>query len=100
MKTLKFKGRNLQYLRDSFSIHGGVIYQTHFYEGNKIITKRRFGIIGPKIKVEVPNYIFTIEADCNNPKLNKLWWNKKIEKKLKLYERDKNWKSLFVTQVF
>ena len=92
MQTIKieFKGvlRELQYEAVT-EINEGLLFSwTNLYEGTEIITKRKYWLFGPEIKIEQPKKIFKLYGvDITSSEYTKKDIRLKLLRKLELLER-------------
>lgn len=88
MRTINVDGRKLSYtLKPSEGSYGLIFYETEFFEGVKLVTKKKYLLFGPEITIEEPNKIFTISRNIENPELSKEECKKIIKKHLSIYDR-------------
>jgi hypothetical protein len=64
-------------------------YETVFYEGEETYTRRKYFLFGEKITKVRPKEVFTIYQNANDPNIDKKWWLKAIEEKIKYLNRKK-----------
>ena len=89
MKTITISGREFQYQIFWYDGEYGGYAETIFYHGTETETKRKFWLFGPMITVEVPIEVFKFEGNVESVHFTKEELRKKLEKKVKLLDRQK-----------
>lgn len=90
MKEISVDGRNLKYkITISEGEYGYFFHETHFFEGTVKKKRKKYLIFGPTIEKEVPNLIFKIYKNIENPKISKEECKNIILKELLIYDRKK-----------
>ena len=88
MKTIEINGRTLEYeVFSDCNEYDGLTYETAFYEGTKIERRKKYLLFGPVITKIVPNEIFRLFLNIEDPGYTKDDIRRKIERKLELLER-------------
>ena len=89
MKTINVNGRIFEY--EIFSEYNEcyTYYWTEFYEGSKLITRKKYWVFGKIISEYVPNYMFTLDFNIESPNYTKNEVRKKIERQIELLNRKK-----------
>jgi len=87
MKTLDVNGRTLQYEVCFYNSEFGCDEYTEFFEGTKSRTFRKYLLFGPKITKLVPNKVFELSINIEDPCFTKQEIRSRIEKQIELLER-------------
>jgi hypothetical protein len=88
MKTINYHGREFQYeIFSDCNEYDGLTYETEFYEGTEMVTKRKYWLFGPKITVEQPKLIFKLYIDIEDETYTKQDIRDKIRRKVELLNR-------------
>jgi hypothetical protein len=91
MKEINIDGRILKYQLMCDCDEYGTWEWTEFYEGTEIVTKTVrsgwFDLFGTRVQVEKPKLIFTIEMSCDDDRITKEEWRKRILRELSLLNR-------------
>ena len=88
MKTINYYGREFQYeIFSDCNEYDGLTYETEFYEGTEMVTKRKYWLFGPEITVEQPKLIFKLYLDIEDETYTKQDIRDKIRRKVELLNR-------------
>ena len=88
MKTINYHGREFQYeIFSDYNEYDGLTYETEFYEGTEMVTKRKYWLFGPEITVEQPKLIFKLYIDIEDETYTKQDIRDKIRRKVELLNR-------------
>lgn len=87
MKTLDINGRKINYEVLYDVSEYGETYETVFYEGTKITTRKKYYLFGEKISKEVPREIFRLYFNIEDERKTKRDIRSRIERELELLGR-------------
>ncbi len=87
MNSIKINGRTLEYEVFYDVSEYGETYETAFYEGTKTERRKKYLLFGPTIEKTVPNEIFKLYLNIEDPGYTKDDIRRKIERALELLER-------------
>lgn len=87
MKKITISGREFQYQNFWYESEFGDYAKTTFYQGTKTETYRKYWLFGPMITVEVPIEVFVFDDDIESNRFTKEELRQKLEKKVKLLDR-------------
>ncbi len=95
MKEITINNKTYSY--ETFDYYSGVYYDssykvTNFYDGVKTVYKNRWSWKKwrfEKYEKIIPNLVFSIDKDSDDPLLSKEFWRDIISEKIKLLDRKK-----------
>ncbi len=88
MKTLTINNYTFKYeIFSDVSELDGVYYWTNFYQGEEVITRKKFWLFGEKITETKPKLVFKINENIESEKFTKEDIRAMILRKVQLMER-------------
>lgn len=87
MKTIEINGRKIQYEVLYDVSEYGDTYETVFYEGTQIVSKKKYLLFGETITKEVPREIFRLYFNIEDEGRTKSETRTIIERRLELLDR-------------
>ena len=87
MKTIEINGRKIQYEVLYDVSEYGDTYETVFYEGTQIVSKKKYLLFGETITKEVPYEIFRLYFNIEDEGRTKSETRAIIERRLELLDR-------------
>lgn len=87
MKTIEINGRKIQYEVLYDVSEYGDTYETVFYEGTQIVSKKKYLLFGETITKEVPREIFRLYFNIEDEGRTKSETRAIIERRLELLDR-------------
>jgi hypothetical protein len=88
MKELEIRGRKYQYeIFSDCNEYDGLTYETEFYQGTKIVSKRKYLLFGKRIVKEIPKFAFKVFFNIEDPSFTKSFVRAAVEKQAELLYR-------------
>jgi hypothetical protein len=87
MKSIDVNGRKIEYEVLYDCSEYGETYETIFYEGTEVKTRKKFLLFGEKIEKLVPKEIFRLYLDIEDEGMTRSEARRKIERRLELLDR-------------
>jgi hypothetical protein len=88
MKELEIHGRKYQYeIFSDCNEYYGMTYETVFYQGTEIVSKRKYLLFGERITEEVPKFAFKVFFNIEDPSFTKSYVRANVERQAELFYR-------------
>ena len=79
MKKIIIKNVEFEYNIEYSSSEFGGTYKTTFYKGTKTLTYKKYVFFGKQISIELPQEIFSVLFNIEDPKYSKEFVKKRVE---------------------